>query len=730
MRRSALFLLVCIGSLCQVFGQHSIARKWNEALLEAIRKDFARPTVHARNLFHTSVVMYDAWAVFDPVAEPYMLGKTVHGVETPFEGFETEINKERAREIAISFAAYRLLIHRFQKSPNADITKASLDELMIELGLDVGFTSTDYSTGNAEALGNYLAESMIKYGLQDGSNEQNAYANVFYETINDPILPDFPGNPDISDPNRWQKIVLDVFIDQSGNVIVGGGPPFLSPEWGGVAPFSLTSEDLTIYERAGHEYFVYHDPGHPPYLDTIDGGLESDLYKWNFELVSTWSSHLDPGDGVMWDISPRSIGNIQEYPTDYFDYKEFYDLVEGGDPSIGHVSNPVTNKPYTEQIVPRGDYARVLAEFWADGPDSETPPGHWFTLLNHVSDQPLLVKKMQGIGPELDDLEWDIKSYFLLGGAMHDAAICAWGIKGYYDYVRPISVIRYLADKGQCTDNQEPNFNKNGIDLVPGLIELVKEDDPMVGDNAENLHKVKVRAWKGPDYVDDPFRDVAGVDWILAENWWPYQRPSFVTPPFAGFVSGHSTYSRTAAEVLTLLTGSKYFPGGIGEFQAPKDEFLVFEDGPSVDITLQWATYQDASDQCSLSRIWGGIHPPADDIPGRFIGMTLGPEAFNFAQGYFNANVLDTRGKRKETVKVSPNPVLPGNFVRFVMEKPLNRMDLSLYDLNGRQVYAETLETAKTGNSWQVPGIKAGVYLVKLVDPESKWSSEFKMLVK
>ncbi|MEQ9303060.1 MAG: hypothetical protein RJQ14_04025, partial [Marinoscillum sp.] len=104
MRRSALFLLVCVGSLYQVFGQHSIARKWNETLLEAIRKDFARPTVHARNLFHTSVVMYDAWAVFDPVAEPYMLGKTVHGVETPFEGFETEINKERAREIAISFA--------------------------------------------------------------------------------------------------------------------------------------------------------------------------------------------------------------------------------------------------------------------------------------------------------------------------------------------------------------------------------------------------------------------------------------------------------------------------------------------------------------------------------------------------------------------------------------------------------------------------------------------------
>jgi hypothetical protein len=70
--------------------------------------------------------------------------------------------------------------------------------------------------------------------------------------------------------------------------------------------------------------------------------------------------------------------------------------------------------------------------------------------------------------------------------------------------------------------------------------------------------------------------------------------------------------------------------------QAPQDQFLVFEDGPSVGLTLEWAKYIDASDQCSLSRIWGGIHPPADDIPGRLIGMELGPEAFLHARDFFN----------------------------------------------------------------------------------------------
>ena len=77
-------------------------------------------------------------------------------------------------------------------------------------------------------------------------------------------------------------------------------------------------------------------------------------------------------------------------------------------------------------MVKRGDYTRVLAEFWADGPDSETPPGHWFTILNYVNDNPLLNKNFEGQNEVLSDLEWDVKSYFTLGGAMHDAAIAAW----------------------------------------------------------------------------------------------------------------------------------------------------------------------------------------------------------------------------------------------------------------------------------------------------------------
>jgi len=661
----------------------SIARIWNETLLEAIRNDFARPTVHARNLFHTSIALYDAWAIYDEKAKPYLIGNSLHNYSselldfTALESDEVSINK------TISYAAYRLLNYRFASSPGYDASKARFDLVMNQLGYDINFTSLDYETGNGAALGNYIAQEIIDYGKTDGSREQSNYDNAYYEPINSPLAPDFSGNNTIEDPNRWQPLSLSTFIDQSGNPIEGNVLDFLNPEWGDVLPFSLTNNNLTSYQRDGNNFLVYNDPLDPPYIDATNSSIASEAYKWGFSLVSVWASHLDSSDGVLWDISPKSIGNIpfEALPNDFQDYAQFYNLIEGGDIGIGRAVNPITNTAYKEQLVPRGDYARVLAEFWADGPDSETPPGHWFSLLNYVGDHELSTKKFQGEGESLSPVEWDVKSYFILGGAMHDAAISAWSIKGWYDYIRPISAIRYMSDKGQSSDPSASNFHPEGINLVDGYIETVKENDPLVGFNSQNLGKIKVFSWKGHDYIGNEDIDQAGVGWILAEDWWPYQRPSFVTPPFAGYVSGHSTYSRAAAEVLTLITGDEFFPGGMGEFVARKNEFLVFEEGPSTDVILQWATYRDASDQCSLSRIWGGIHPPADDIPGRKIGKKIGVDAFNFAIPYFYGKT-PIPGENVSSV-VYPNPII--NNELFISNTKQDDT-INVFDISGRRI--------------------------------------------
>ncbi len=617
-------------------------------LIFAIRGDFGRPTIHARNLFHTSIAMYDAWAAYDTVATTYLLGKTVGDFTCPFTGAPPTDNIAASRDTAISYAAYRLIKHRFATSPGNTnplfFTSQQLDFKMLQLGYDITFTSTDYTTGGAAALGNYIADQLRGFGFQDGSNEQFNYANLYYQPVNPPLITKQAGNPNLIDFNRWQPMTLDVFIDQNGIPIPFNTPPALTPEWGNLVPFAMTNEDKATYFRDGDSWNVYHDPGPPPMLVPGDSAASAE-YIWNFALVSAWGAHLEPDDNQIIDISPASIGNIavENLPTTFDEYKAFYKIEEGGTNfAEGHDLNPATGLPYNPQLVTRGDYARVLAEFWADGPNSDTPPGHWFEILNYTMDHPSFVRKYRGQGELMDPLEYEVKAYFMLGGAMQDAAITAWSIKGYYDGIRPISAIRGMAENGQSSDPNLPNYSPMGLPLIPGLIESVKPGDPIVGKffGQGNQYQVavgdiKVLSWNGPDSIFIPATDEAGVGWIPAKYWWPYQRPTFVSPPFPGYISGHSTYSRTAAEVLTALTGDAYFPGGMGEFLCPQNQFLVFEDGPSQTITLQWATYRDASDQCSLSRIWGGIHPPVDDIPGRKVGIVIAADAVNHAETFF-----------------------------------------------------------------------------------------------
>jgi hypothetical protein len=149
------------------------------------------------------------------------------------------------------------------------------------------------------------------------------------------------------------------------------------------------------------------------------------------------------------------------------------------------------------------------------------------------------------------------------------------------------------------------------------IIESVKKDDVLAGKSGENIGKIKVLSWRGHQYVKDPKTDYGGVGWILAKNWFPYQRPTFVTPNFSGYVSGHSTYSRAAAELMTLLTGDEFFPGGMGEFVAKKNEFLVLKkvhlkilkfSGQHIGMQVISVVFPESGE---------GFIPPVDDLPGQ-----------------------------------------------------------------------------------------------------------------
>lgn len=624
----------------------SVAKEWNETLLYSIRNSRARPTVHARNLYHWSLVAYDAWAAYQPGTKPYILGDTLRGYPIPFKGVPEPNDRLAAQKKAISYASYRLLMHRYQVSPKFQVIKQKLSRTMAKFGYPVNDTATTYWDGEPAHLGNYIAQQIIDYGLQDGANEANNYRNKAYKPLNDTLNISNRGTPGLRKPNHWQPLQITTRRDQAGNPIKATQSA-LSPEWGDVDPFALRDSNYVkkIRKRTGKDYKVWLDPGPPPYLDTSNPSCLKSQYKWNFCMVSVWQSHLAPTDTTKWDISPGNLGNLQDYPDSFKNYDSFYNFFKGGGAGMGkgYDKNPVTGQPYQKQMVKRADYGRILAEYWADGIASETPPGHWFAIYNEIASKPGFDKKWEG-HENLSELGYDLQTYFALGGAMHDAAIAAWSVKGWYDYVRPVSAIRNMAKQGQCTNPNKRNFDSAGIPLIKDYIEVVQPGDPLAGQNNQHVGDIKLYTWKGPDYVNDPETDTAGVGWILAGNWWPYQKPSFVTPPFPGYVSGHSTFSQAAARILTQSTGSPYFPGGKSDFHFEANEFLDHENGPTEDVTLEYATYKDAADWTALSRIWGGIHPPADDINGRKMGRKIGNYAFKEADKLYEIQppVLDS----------------------------------------------------------------------------------------
>ncbi|MCX5748579.1 MAG: hypothetical protein NT062_39525, partial [Proteobacteria bacterium] len=433
----------------------SIARRWNEQILNAIRRDIPRPPVHARNLFHLAIAMWDAWAAFDPVADGYLVHDKL-----------TAADVAAARQEAISYAAYRILNHRYADpiAVGFAVSQHCFAGFMTKLGYDPADETT---VGNSpRAVGNRIGEAVIAYGLTDGANEQHNYADTTgWTPTNAPLVVDRGGNT-LVDPDVWQQLTLAEAETQNGIPVDAGVQGYIGAHWREVTPFAMTRATPGA---------LYHDPGPPP---TFGPALMPALV----DLIRRHSK-LDPALPEMIDISPGALGNN----------------TLGTNDGTGHAQNPATSAPYAANAVKLGDFARVLAEFWADGPKSETPPGHWDTIANGVADHPLHHRRLFGTGAEVDPLEWDVKVYFALNAATHDAAIAAWEIKRAFVANRPISWIRYMASLGQSSDPGLPSYNVDGLPLVPGLIELITAASTQPGQRHAHLKRylgqVAVLSW-------------------------------------------------------------------------------------------------------------------------------------------------------------------------------------------------------------------------------------------
>lgn len=506
----------------------SVVAQWNELALAGVRDTGARPTVTTWQLFMISAAMYDALTMYTEHSTPYALSDTLR---QPLAD-HTRSN----RESAVSQAAYQALSRLY---PEFERSNGFFEAYLNQLGYEVQLVADDTPAG----IGLSAADAVFAKRDADGSNYQNDFAPITSARFPEPYVPVNSPDPiseigifgDDFNPNRWQplRVPNGTVLDEDELAVV---------------------DDLNLDSFGDQQFLTPHWGAVTPFA------LED-------------SAQFRPAP-------PPMVGSTESYT-------DANGQVTTNDAAYRMQVTEVLN--FSADL---NDRRKVIAEFWADGPRTESPPGHWNQLAHGVIERDEM------------DLATSVHLFFSLNGALLDAGIATWEAKRFYDYIRPASAIRWLFQ---------------GTDIL---------------------------AWGGPN---------RGTQLIPAEAWQPYQSITFVTPPFPEYVSGHSTFSRAAAEVLTAFTGSEIFFDGetttiqdvnsdgirdvFGEHIARAGSFFI-EDGPVEDVVLQWPTFLDAADEAGISRLYGGIHIQDGDLRGRALGEQIGVNAFAQAQGFINGTMV------------------------------------------------------------------------------------------
>jgi hypothetical protein len=402
---------------------------------------------------------------------------------------------------------------------------------------------------DASAVGTQLGASLRRPAVErTDANKSRAVSYAAYRALTDLF------------PSVQEK--LDQMMGQLGYSV------------GDVSTDPTTASGIGNVAAAAVIAFRHHDGSNQ--LGDLAAGAYSDYT--GYQAVNTPSQVNDPNHWQPLTVQdPQGATATQKFIAPQWGNVTPFALTSGAQFRPAAVPNLYPSAGYADQAQEIMDFSanltdeqKVIVEYWADGPSSELPPGHWALFAQRVSGR-------DGYG--IDD---DVKMFFALSNAMLDASIAVWDCKRVFDYVRPITAIRFL----------------------------------MAGK--------EISAWAGPG---------KGTQTILGEHWQAYQTGAVPTPAFPEFSSGHSAFSAAGAEVLRSYTGSDAFGGSV----TIKAGSSGVEPGtvPAADVTLSWPTFSDAANQAGMSRRYGGIHFKEGDLQSRAMGRLVGAQAWAKAQTYF-----------------------------------------------------------------------------------------------
>jgi hypothetical protein len=306
---------------------------------------------------------------------------------------------------------------------------------------DLTYTNFATDMSAAAMVGNKAADAVISFRHADGSNQTNSGNSVTY--------PDPCTTNCYQAKNTWDKVTQEgMWHWQPLCVLTQAGVD----QWNTGNQIPLTPGQCETPSSPSSPYYTVQKPLHPQWGNITPFGPQ-DPYPPQFPLKG-----------------PPTLADGSYDPTDV-------------NTALSDTSN-------------LSDVSKAKAEYWADGPKSEFPPGHMALFAQAMS-------RMRQ-----NTLDQDVKLFFVLGNALMDASISAWASKYQYDFWRPTTAIR-------------------------------------------ELYRDKlVTSWLGPK---------KGYGKVLGQNWVPYQALNVVTPAFPEYVSGHSTFSAAGRTVLAAFYGNENF---------------------------------------------------------------------------------------------------------------------------------------------------------------------------
>jgi hypothetical protein len=262
------------------------------------------------------------------------------------------------------------------------------------------------------------------------------------------------------------------------------------------------------------------------------------------------------------------------------------DLFRPGPPP--KVGSPEMQRDVEELVTANANLTleqKAIVELMRDGPRSTGQSGHWLRFAADVSRR------------DRHTLDQDVKLFFAIGNIVFDAFIACWETKRHYDSSRPWTLVRHYY-KGR---------------KIEGYLGACK-----------------------------------GSGSIPAEHWHPYSPPSFVTPPFPGYTSGHASASGASARILELFTGSDRFEavvirkaGELTELGCVASQMQARDGTPAaipdqLEIRLELPTFWSAAEMAAVSRMLGGYHIATDNTVGLEMGRAIADHSWPKYQAYFD----------------------------------------------------------------------------------------------